>query len=119
MTTQTTVAMRTQNKGKNTKKGKDRGNQVDVVETNQSSETASTLSYPSQTLSTIEALWCNAERLDHDTVRNDSQFRVFHTETSAEYLLLDSGAQLHACPIQYPGQSTVARSSIPWSSPPT
>ena len=25
-------------------------------------------------------------------------------QASAEYLLLDSGAQLHACPITYPGQ---------------
>ena len=24
--------------------------------------------------------------------------------SGAEYLLLDSGAQLHACPITYPGQ---------------
>ena len=26
------------------------------------------------------------------------------TQAGAEYLLLDSGAQLHACPIKYPGQ---------------
>ena len=25
-------------------------------------------------------------------------------QAGAEYLLLDSGAQLHACPITYPGQ---------------
>ena len=25
-------------------------------------------------------------------------------QAGAEYLLLDSGAQLHACPIKYPGQ---------------
>ena len=25
-------------------------------------------------------------------------------QAGAEYLLLDSGAQLHACPISYPGQ---------------
>ena len=43
----------------NTNKGK--GKQVDVVETNQSSETASTVSYPSQTPSTIHALWCDPE----------------------------------------------------------
>ena len=30
----------------------------------------------------------------------DNQFRVYK-ETSAEYLLLDSGAQLHACPTKY------------------
>ena len=35
----------------------------------------------------------------------DNQFRVFHRrQAGAEYLLLDSGAQLHACPITYPGQ---------------
>ena len=26
------------------------------------------------------------------------------SQAGAEYLLLDSGAQLHACPIKYPGQ---------------
>ena len=36
-------------KGKNHKKGKGKGKQVNIVETNQSSETASTVSYPSQT----------------------------------------------------------------------
>ena len=43
------------------------------------------------------------ERLDHGC---DNQFRVFHKETSwcRVFLLLDSGAQLHACPIKYPGQ---------------
>ena len=58
-------------------KGKDRGKQVDIVETNQSSETASTVSYPSQTPSTIGALSCNPDveqkSLDHGC---DNQFRV-------------------------------------------
>ena len=35
----------------------------------------------------------------------DNQFRVStRRQAGAEYLLLDSGAQLHACPITYPGQ---------------
>ena len=46
-------------KGKNHKQCKSKGKHVDVVETNQSSETASTVSYPSQTPSTIGALSCN------------------------------------------------------------
>ena len=44
-------------KGKNHKKGE--GKQVDFVETNQSSDTASTVSYPSQAPSMIGALSCN------------------------------------------------------------
>ena len=46
-------------KGKNHKKGKGKGKQVDFVETNLPSETASTVSYPSQTLGTIGELSCN------------------------------------------------------------
>ena len=71
-------------------KGKGKG-KVDVVETNQSSETASTVSYPSETPSTIGALSCDPD--------------VGLTQAGAEYLLLDSGAQHHACPIKYPGHT--------------
>ena len=46
-------------KDKNHKKGK--GKQVDVVETNQSSDTASTVSYRSQAPSTIGAVSCNPD----------------------------------------------------------
>ena len=49
------------NQGKNSEMGKSKSKQVDVVETNQSSETAPTVSYPSQTPSTIGALSCNSE----------------------------------------------------------
>ena len=42
------------------KKGKGKGKHVDVMETNQPSETASTVSYPSQTPSTIGELSCNS-----------------------------------------------------------
>ena len=66
-------------KGKNYKKGKGK---------------ASTLSYPSQTPSTSDALWCNPDGI----LGVSSTTR----QAGAEYLLLDSGAQLHACPIKYP-----------------
>ena len=48
-------------KGKNNKNGKGNGKQLDVVHTSPLCETASILSYPSHTLSTIEALWCNPD----------------------------------------------------------
>ena len=47
--------------GNKNKKGTGKGKQVDVVETNQSAATATTVSYPSQTPSTIGALSCNSE----------------------------------------------------------
>ena len=47
-------------KGKNHKKGKGESKHVDVVETNQPSETASTVSYPPQTPSTIGELLCHS-----------------------------------------------------------
>ena len=44
-------------------------------------------------------------------------------QAGAEYLLLDSGAQLHACPINYSGQNVpLPDPGIPhneWRSPPT
>ena len=48
------------NKGKNYKKGKGKGKHMDVMETNQSSETASTVSFPSQTPSTLGELSCTS-----------------------------------------------------------
>ena len=49
------------NKGKNNKKGKGKGKQLDVLQMSPLSETASTVSYPSQTPCTIDALWCNPD----------------------------------------------------------
>ena len=66
-------------KGKNHKKGKGKSKHVDVVETNQPSETAPTAR---ATINSVSA----------------------RRQAGAEYLLLDSGAQLHACPITYPKQ---------------
>ena len=67
------------NEGKNNKRRKGKGKQVDVVETNQSSETASTVSYLSQTPSRIEALvHFKRGTVDHGC---DNQFRVYK-ETS-------------------------------------
>ena len=87
-------------KGKGHKKGKGKGKHVDVVETNQPAETASTVSYPSQTPSTIGELSCNSNVSTGVTINSVSTRR----QAGAEYFLLDSGAQLHACPITYPGQ---------------
>ena len=90
-------------KGKSHKKGKGKSKYVDVVETNQPCETASTVSYPSQTPSTIGALSSNSNVetwIMGVTVNSVSTGR----QAGAEYLLLNSGAQLHACPISNPGQ---------------
>ena len=54
----------TTQKGKSHKQGKGKSKRVDVVETNQPSETVSTVSCPSQTPSTIGQLSCNSN-LDH------------------------------------------------------
>ena len=70
------------------------GKHVDVVETEQP-ETASTVSCPSQEKSVVGELSCIV------TINSVSSVR---RQADAEYLLLDSGAQLHACPISYPGQ---------------
>ena len=72
----------------------------------QSSETASTLLYPSQTPGTINAPSCHPDveqngRIMGVTVNSLSSTR---TQAGAEYVLLDSCAQLHACPSKYPGQ---------------
>ena len=89
--------------GKNHKKGEGKSKHVDAVESNQPSETASTVSYPSQTPSTIGELSCtsNVEPWIMGVTINSVSTR---RQAGAEYLLLDSGAQLHACPIEYLGQ---------------
>ena len=90
-------------KGHSHKKGKGKGKHVDGVETNQPSDTASIVSYPSQTPSTIGELSCNSKVepwIMGVTINSVSTRR----RAGAEYLFLDSGAQLHACPIKYPGQ---------------
>ena len=74
---------------------------MDVVETEQlqPSETASTVSYPSQDPSVDgELSWVMGV-----TLNSVSSTR---RQAGADYLLLDSGAQLHACPLTYPGQKT-------------
>ena len=76
------------------------------------------LSIPSQTPSVIDAIWCNSgEHLEgQDSWLFD--LVVCHSLNSemrrpgAEYLLLDSGAQIHACPIKYPGEKSVI--DRPW-----
>ena len=94
------------NKGKTNKKGTGKGKQVDVVETVESSETDSTVSYLSQTPTTFGALSCNSA-IEHQgwimgvTINCLSSTR---RQAGAECLLLDSGAQLPACPIKYRGQ---------------
>ena len=83
-------------KGKSKHAGKGKGKHVDVVETEQPqpSETASTVSYPSLTPSANVGPWIMGV-----TINSVSAGR----QAVAEYLLLGSGAQLHACRISYPG----------------
>ena len=97
-------------KGKSHKKGKGKSKHVFVVETKQPSATASTVSYPSQTPSLIGELSCNSDVepwIMGVTINSVSTRR----QAGAEYLLLDSGAHLHACPIKYP------RRKVPWPDP--
>ena len=85
-------------RGNGHKKGKGKSKHADAVETNQPSETASAVSYPSQTPSTIGELSCNLNvepRIMGVTIISVCTRR----QAGAEYLLLVSGAQLHACPI--------------------
>ena len=79
---------------------------VDVVETNRSLETASTVSYPSLTPGTIGALSCNPDVDQKGWIMGVTIISVSSTrrQAGAEYLLHDSGAQLHVCPCKYPGQ---------------
>ena len=95
------VTRATRRKARVTRKAKEKSKHVFVVETNQPSETASTVSYPSQTPSLIGELSCNSNVepwIMGVTINSVSTRR----QAGAEYLLLDSGAHLHACPIKYP-----------------
>ena len=85
---------------KNTGKGK--GTHVDIVETEQlqPSETASTVSYLSQDPSVVGGISSVDPWNMGVTLNSVSSTR---RQAGAEYLLLDSGAQLHACPLTYPG----------------
>ena len=76
-------------------------------ETNQPSETASTVLYPSQTPSTIGALSRNPDVEQTGWIMGVTINSVSSTRRQAG-AFLDSGAQLHACPIKYPGQK------VPW-----
>ena len=89
----------------NPQKGKGKGKHVDFVESNQPSDTASTaastVSHPSQTPSTVGQLSCTSKVepwIMGVTINSVSTGR----QAGAEYLLLDSGAHLHACPIMFP-----------------
>ena len=75
------------------KKGKGKSKHVDVVETNQPSETASTVSYPSQTPNTIGELSCNS---------NVEPWIMGVTITSGWCRVFASWQW--SCPITYPGQ---------------
>ena len=108
------------NRCKNKKKGKGKGKQVNVVQTSQSSETASTLSYR-RILHRHEALLkllgaMQTEKKDGGWIITlggvtISSLSSTRRQAGAEYLFLDGGAQLHACSIDYPGQR------MPWSDP--
>ena len=68
------------------------------------SESASTVSYPSKDPSVIGELSCISSVdpwIMGVTINSVSSIR---RQAGAEYLLLDSDAQLHACLISYPGQ---------------
>ena len=86
-------------KSKNTSKGN--GKHVDVVETEQRqpSETASTVSCPSQEPSVVGELSCISSVDTWIMGVTISSVSSVRRQADAEYLLLDSGAQLHACPI--------------------
>ena len=62
------------------------------------------MSYPSHTPNKIGALSCGPEVepwIMGVTINSVSSTR---RQAGAEFSLLDSGAQLHACPLTYPGQ---------------
>ena len=103
-----TSTYRNTGKGKSKHTGKGQGKHVDVVETEQPqlSEAASSVSYPSQDPSVVGALSCSSSVdpwIMGVTLNSASSIR---RQAGAEHLLLDSGAQLHACPISYPGHET-------------
>ena len=90
-------------KGKGHKQGIGNGKHVDVVETNQPSETASTAAstvwYPHKHRVQLE----KSRALQRETVDDGCDINSVSTgrQAGAEYLLLDSGARLHACPITF------------------
>ena len=96
-----------QGKSEHTKKGK--GKHVDVVETEQPqlSETASTVSYPSHDPSVIGELSCTSSVDPWTMGVTLNSVSSIRRQAGAEYLLLDSGAQLHVCPITYRYWNTV------------
>ena len=93
-------------KGKSKHTGKGKGKHVDVVETEQPqpSETASTVSYPSQDPSVIGELLCFSSVDPWTMGVTVNSVLSTRRQAGAEYLVHDSGAQLHACPITSPGQ---------------
>ena len=95
------VEEQTTQKGKSPKKGKGKSKHVDVVETSQPSETAPTVSYLSQPSSTLGELSCNSN-VEPWIIGVTINSVFTRRQAGAEYLLHDSGAQLHACPITYP-----------------
>ena len=99
-------AYRNTGKGKRKNTGKGKGKHVDVVETEQLqlSETASTVSYPSQDPSVVGELSCIPSVDPWIMGVTLNAMSSTRRPSGAEYLLLDSAAQLHACPLTYPGQ---------------
>ena len=79
---------------KSHKKRKGKSKQVDVEETNQPSQIASTVSCPSQTPRTIGELSCNSNMEPWITGVTINSVSSTKRQGGAEYLLLDSGAQL-------------------------
>ena len=79
---------------------------MDVVETEQlqPSETASTVSYLSQDPSVVGELSCISSVDPWIMGVTLNSVSSMGRQAGAEYLLLDSGAQLHACPLTYPRQ---------------
>ena len=75
-----------QKKGKNNTTGKGKGPRGGRGATSQSSETASTLSCPSQTPRTIQALWCNPDTQQKGWIMTlggvTMSFTVSNSETS-------------------------------------
>ena len=93
-------------KGKSEHTGKGIGKHVDVVETEQPqpSETASTVSYHPQDPSVVGELSCNSSVDPWIMGVTLNSALSTRRQAGAEYLFLDSGAQLHACPVTHPGQ---------------
>ena len=87
-------AYRNTGKGKSKNTGKGKGKHVDVVESEQLQ--------PSKTASTVSSCISSVDPwIMGVTLNSVSSIR---RQAGAEYFLLDRGAQLHACPLTYPGQ---------------